>query len=39
MDEDRILPVEIGKEYDLEITEDSKIRGDRVARVLVLWYL
>jgi predicted RNA-binding protein with TRAM domain len=33
MDEDRILPLETGKEYDLEITEDSKIGGDGVARV------
>jgi predicted RNA-binding protein with TRAM domain len=33
MDEDRILPVQIGKEYDLEISEDSKIGGDGVARV------
>jgi predicted RNA-binding protein with TRAM domain len=27
------LPVKVGKEYDLEITEASKIGGDGVARV------
>ena len=33
MDEDNNLPVQVGKEYDLEITEASKIGGDGVARV------
>ena len=33
MGQESNLPVKVGEEYDLEITEASKIGGDGVARV------
>ena len=34
MDQESNLPVKVGEEYDVEITEASKIGADGVARVL-----
>lgn len=33
MGQESNLPVKVGEEYDLEITEASKIGGDGVARI------